>query len=137
MTLSTSVERASAIFLTRTMLGFVYFFAGAQRLGSAGGSMYAAAWLEIGVGALLLVGLWSRPLLRLLAVALVAYTLWVGAQGLAAPPGTLGATGMDIRIVNFYILPRAILVIVTLLLPAADDVFSLDAVLVRRTISAA
>jgi uncharacterized membrane protein YphA (DoxX/SURF4 family) len=137
MTLSASVERASAIFLTRTMLGFVYFFAGVQRLGSAGGSVSAAAWLEIGVGALLLLGLWSRPLLRLLAVALVAYTLWVGAQGLGAPPRTFGATGMDIRIVNFYILPRAILVIVTLLLPAADDLFSLDAVLARRAISAA
>ena len=125
MTVSPRVERAAAVFLTRTMLGFVYLFAGIQRFAPGGGSPYAA-WIEIAVGALLLLGLWSRPVLRLLAVALVAYTMWLGIQGLGAP-GTLGATSMDIRIVNFYVLPRAILVIVTLLIPAADDLFSLDA----------
>ena len=125
MTLPRSVERAAAIFLTRTMLGFVYLFAGIQRFAAGGGLAYAG-WIEIAVGGLLLLGLWSRPVLRLLAVALVAYTMWLGIEGLGAP-GTLGATSMDIRIVNFYVLPRAFLVIVTLLIPATDDLFSVDA----------
>ena len=125
MTVPRSLERASAIFLTRTMLGFVYLFAGIQRF-AAGGELAYAGWIEIAVGGLLLLGLWSRPVLRLLAVALVAYTMWLGLQGLGAP-GTLGATSMDIRIVNFYVLPRAFLVIVTLLIPSRDDLFSVDA----------
>jgi hypothetical protein len=64
-----ALERAAAVFLTRTMLGFVYLFAGVQRLvagASASGSATSA--LEIAVGALLLLGWWSRPVLRGLAV---------------------------------------------------------------------
>jgi hypothetical protein len=39
---------------------------------------------------------------------------------------------MDINIVNFYILPRAVLIVITLFIPAEDDVLSLDAVIDGR-----
>lgn len=126
MTHAASRERAVAVFLTRTMAGFVYFFAGYHQLGAGSTIMDAVALAEIAIGTLLLAGFWSRPVLRAVAVLLVAQTLWFGVAGLSAP-GTLGPTSMDIRIVDFYILPRAVLVIVTLFVPAEDDVLSVDA----------
>ena len=39
---------------------------------------------------------------------------------------------MDINIVDFYILPRAALIIITLFIPAEDDVLSLDAMIDGR-----
>lgn len=119
------LELAAAIFLTRTMLGFVYLFAGVQRLGSAGLFGNATSIVEIVLGTLVLVGLWSRPVLRCLAVLIVGVTVWYGVDGLRDP---MGATAMNIAVVNFYILPRAALIIVTLFMPAEDDLLSLDAI---------
>jgi hypothetical protein len=124
-------ERAVAVFLTRTMAGFVYFFSGVHQIATGAALTDAVAAVEIAIGALLLAGFRSRPVLRGVAVLLVAQTLWFGIVGLSAP-GTLGPTSMDIRIVNFYILPRAVLVIVTLFIPAEDDVLSLDALVDGR-----
>ena len=126
-----TLERPAAVFLTRTMIGFVYFFSGIQRLGKGGATGYAIAALEIILGALLLVGFLARPVLRVLAVMIVGATVWYGVQGLSRP-GTLGPTSMDINIVDFYILPRAALIIITLFIPAEDDVLSLDAVIDGR-----
>ena len=128
--MTTPLERAAAILLTRTMLGFVYFFAGVQRL-SAGTDMFGSVTsvVEIAAGALLLLGRWSRPVLRGLAVLIVGVTIYYGIHGLQNP---IGATAMNVAIVNAYILPRAALIIVNLWLPAADDVLSLDAVVDGR-----
>jgi hypothetical protein len=127
------LERAAAIFLTRTMLGFVYLFAGVQRL-AAGTDLfgYATSAVEIVLGGLLLVGLRSRLALRCLAVLIVGVTMWYGVDGLRNP---MGATAMNITVVNFYILPRAALIIVNLFLPAEDDLLSLDALLAGRTLA--
>jgi hypothetical protein len=126
----TPLERAAAIVLTRTMLGFVYFFAGAQRLAAGTDAFgYLTSGVEVAAGGLLLLGLWSRPVLRCLAVLIVGVTIYYGVHGLQNP---IGATAMNVMIVNFYILPRAALIIVNLFLPAEDDLLSLDAALDGR-----
>ena len=146
------LERAAAIVLPRTMIGFVYLFAGVHKLADPGaiefGRRLAASdpsqlvpdplgltagtvtpFVEIALGGLLLLGWRTRLALRCLAVLLVAITVAYGVAGLL---DSMGPTAMDIRVVNFYILPRAALVIVTLFLPAADDLLSLDAVIDGR-----
>ena len=127
--MTTPIERATAIFLTRTMLGFVYLFAGVQRLGSGGLFEYATSFVEILLGTLVLVGLRSRVALRCLAAIIVGVTIWYGVDGLRNP---MGATAMNVMVVNFYILPRAALIIVTLFLPPEDDLLSVDAVIDGR-----
>ncbi len=124
--MTTTLERATAIFLVRTMLGFVYLFAGVQRL-TAGTDLFgdATSAVEIVLGVLLLVGLQSRVALRCLAVLIVGITVWYGVDGLRQP---MGPTAMNITIVNFYILPRAALIIVNLFLRAEDDLLSIDAI---------
>lgn len=124
-----TVERAAAIVLVRSMLGFVYLFAGIQRLPDGTRFDYAVAVLEIGLGGLVLAGFWSRPALRCLALLIVGITLYYGVEGLRNP---MGVTAMDIMVVNFYILPRAALVIVNLFLPAEDDLLSVDAIVDGR-----
>ena len=125
-----AIEWAAAIFLTRTMLGFVYLFAGVHRLGGEAGAVaYATSFVEIALGTLLLVGLRSRVALRCLAVIIVGIAVWYGVDGLRDP---MGPTAMNITIVNFYILPRAALIIVNLFLPAEGDLLSLDAALDGR-----
>ncbi|MBM3818053.1 MAG: hypothetical protein FJW14_03390 [Acidimicrobiia bacterium] len=124
-----TVERAAAIFLVRSMLGFVYLFAGIQRIPNGTPFDYAVAVLEIGLGGLLLAGFWSRRALRCLALLIVGITLYYGIDGLRNP---MGVTAMNIMVVNFYILPRAALIIVNLFLPAEDDLLSVDAIVDGR-----
>jgi hypothetical protein len=127
---TTPLERAVAIVLTRTMLGFVYLFAGVQRLAAGTDPFgYATSAVEIVLGSLLLAGFRSRLVLRCLAVLIVGVTIWYGVDGLRNP---IGATAMNVMVVNFYILPRAALIIVNLFLPAEDDLLSLDAVMDGR-----
>jgi uncharacterized membrane protein YphA (DoxX/SURF4 family) len=147
------VERAVALFLTRTMIGFVYLFEGMHTLTDVGAIEFGRRLLEVTdlarvvpaslliaagaitplvqllLGALLLAGLWTRPALRCAVLLLVVVTAAYGVNGLLRP---MGATAMDVAVVNFYILPRAALVIVTLFMPADDDVLSMDAVLDGR-----
>jgi uncharacterized membrane protein YphA (DoxX/SURF4 family) len=147
------VNHAAARFLTRTMIGFVYLFEGVHILTGAGAAEFgrsllaatdlarvvpASAVVAIGtitpfvqvvLGTLLLVGLWTRPALRCAVLLLMAVTIAYGLNGLLQP---MGATAMNITVVNFYILPRAALVMVTLFLPADDDVLSVDALLDGR-----
>ena len=129
--------RGAALFAVSIDSGAGLTIAGIQRLGQGGAPGYGLAALEIMLGALLLVGFRARPVLRVLAVMIVGVTIWYGVQGLSRP-GTLGPTSMDINIVDFYILPRAVLIIINLFIPAEDDVLSLDAVIdgcVRRVFS--
>jgi hypothetical protein len=124
-----TVERAAAIFLVRSMLGFVYLFAGVQRLPNGTPFDYTVGALEVGLGALVLAGFWTRPALRCLALLIVGITVWYGIDGLRNPTGV---TAMNVMVVNFYILPRAALVIANLFLPADDDLLSVDAVMDGR-----
>jgi hypothetical protein len=124
-----TLERAAAVFLVRSMLGFVYLFAGIQRLPNGTPFDYAVAVLEVGLGGLLLVGFWTRPALRCLAVLIVGITLYYGIDGLRNP---MGVTAMNVMVVNFYILPRAALIIANLFLPAEDDLLSVDALIDGR-----
>jgi uncharacterized membrane protein YphA (DoxX/SURF4 family) len=135
-----------ALFVARTILGFVYFFAGTQKLVNVGPVAYGAAmaasdgarflpaallhaagvavpFLEIVLGALLLLGLWARPVLRVLAALICAIAAGYGISGLLNP---MGATAMNITVVNTFIMPRVALVVVNLLLPADADWLSLD-----------
>ena len=142
------VERAWAIFVPRTILGFVYLFAGVHKLVDVGAVEFGriaasqpdasrflpevlllaigtlTPFVELALGALLLVGLWTRSSLRCLAILLVGITLVWGVAGLLHP---VGATAMNIAVVNFYILPRAALLMLVLFQSSEDDLFSVDA----------
>ena len=143
---STGAEMAWAVFVPRTILGFVYFFAGVHKIVNVGPQAYGQAlamtdgarflpvglltgagtlvpFMEVALGVLVLVGLWTRPALRALAVLVCLIAAGDGVSGLLHP---MGGTAMDITVVNTFILPRAALVIVTLLLPAEADWFSID-----------
>ncbi len=141
----TSIERAAMPFLVRAIAGFMFFFAGADKLFGTGLSAYTASVvqafdlpsipttliyavaavtgvLEAVLGALLLLGVWTRPAARTLGAMVLITSLGYGVSGLMHP---MGPTAMNNAVVNLYILPRAALLIVLLLLPAEDDVFTL------------
>jgi uncharacterized membrane protein YphA (DoxX/SURF4 family) len=140
------VELALAALLPRTILGFVYLFAGIHKITNVGLSAYGQAMamtegarflpaavlaaagtivpvVEIALGVLLLVGLWTRPALRVLAMLICAIAAGYGVSGLLDP---MGATAMNITVVNGFIMPRVALIVVTLLLPADADWLSID-----------
>lgn len=144
-------ETAWAVFVPRTILGFVYLFAGIHKIVNVGPLAYGQAlaitdgarffpaalltgvgtlvpFMEIALGVLVLVGLWTRPALHALAVLLCLIAAGYGVSGLLHP---MGATAMNITIVNTFILPRAALIIVTLLIPAHADALSVDRLLGR------
>ncbi len=148
-----AAQRACAILLPRAILGLVYLFAGIHKLTDVGavefGQRMAALsdaarflpggvllavgavtpFLELALGLLLLVGLWTRPALRALALLVVFMAAAYGVDGLLHP---VGATAMNVGVVNTFILPRAALLFVTLLLPAEDDLLSVDALMRAR-----
>ena len=151
-----AVQRACAIFLPRAILGFVYLFAGIHKLTDVGAMEFGqrmvalsdatrflpggvvlavgavTPFLELTLGLLLLIGLWTRPALRALAALVVFITAAYGVDGLLHP---VGATAMSVGVVNTFILPRAALLFVTLLLPAEDDLLSVDALIASRSMS--
>ena len=141
-----AAEMAWAVFVPRTILGFVYLFAGIHKIVNVGPLAYGQAmamsdgarfvpagvlmavgtgvpFMEVALGALLLIGLWTRPTLRVLAVLICVIAAGYGISGLLHP---MGATAMNITIVNTFIMPRAALIIVSLLLPAEADWLSVD-----------
>jgi uncharacterized membrane protein YphA (DoxX/SURF4 family) len=145
-------ERAWAIFVPRAMLGLVYLFAGVHKLTDIGvvafgrrmadtdASRFVPAvvvttvgvltpFVELLLGALLLAGLWTRSTLRALVVLILLITAAYGVHGLLHPTG---ATAMNVSIVNFYILPRAALVMLLCVLGGKDDLLSIDAIRRRR-----
>lgn len=76
--------------------------------------------LELIAGALVIVGLWTRPSLVVLGAILILVTF----GHLLLQSSTS---------INPYILPRSGLLLVVLLLPAADDRFSLDYLMRSRS----
>ena len=135
--------KAWAIFTARTILGIVFFIAGVYKVFMWGPLEHArqlfvvpysdtflpvwALWatgaavpvIELITGALVLIGLWTRPSLFILGGILI----FVSFGHLLVQPSTS---------INPYILPRSALLLVVLLLPAAADRFSLDGLLARR-----
>jgi uncharacterized membrane protein YphA (DoxX/SURF4 family) len=146
MRIPAGLEMAVAAFVPRTILGFVYLFAGIHKIADPGPLAYGQAmamtdgarflpggllttagtavpFVEVALGALLLVGLWTRPALRVAALLVCAIAVGYGVHGLLYP---VGATAMNITVVNTFILPRVALVIVSLFVPAEHDWFSID-----------
>jgi uncharacterized membrane protein YphA (DoxX/SURF4 family) len=146
------MAHALAIWVARGLLGLMFVFSGANKafgLGAAGygqqlaanpylaavapmalGIARAAPWVELPLGVLLLLGLWTRGA----ATALGGIVLLVaGAHSLTGlTVGDFGPTAMWAPFVNGYVLPRAALVVLLLLTPAATDRYSLDHLLSRR-----
>jgi uncharacterized membrane protein YphA (DoxX/SURF4 family) len=98
----------------------------------APGIARAAPWVELPLGILLLLGLWTRGA----AIALGGIVLLVAAAhsltGLTV--GGFGPTAMSAPFVNGYVLPRASLVVLLLLTPAAADRYSMNHLLSRRAV---
>ena len=145
---------ALAIWVARGLLGLMFVFSGANKafgLGVAGyaqelaanpylaavaplapGIARAAPWVELPLGILLLLGLWTRGA----AIALGGIVLLVaGAHSLTGlTVGGFGPTAMSAPFVNGYVLPRAALVVLLLLTPAAADRYSMNHLLSRRAV---
>jgi uncharacterized membrane protein YphA (DoxX/SURF4 family) len=145
---------ALAIWVARELLGLMFVFSGANKafgLGVAGYAQELAAnhylaavaplapeiarvapWVELSLGILLLLGLWTRGA----AIALGGIVLLVAAAhsltGLTV--GGFGPTAMWAPFVNGYVLPRTACVALLLLTPADADRYSLDHVLSRRAV---
>ena len=139
-----STDRAWAIFVARTILGIVFLVAGVYKTFMWGPLEHArllfvgpyaqtflpvwSLWatgaavpvLELMAGALVLVGLWTRPALVVLGAILILVTF-----------GHLLLQSSNS--INPYILPRSGLLLVVLLLPASADRFSLDHLLRSRS----
>src|SRR5262245_13746044 len=145
---------ALAIWLARGLLGLMFVFSGANKafgLGVAGyaqelaanrylaavaplapGIARVAPWVELPLGLLLLLGLWTRgAVIALGGIALLV----AGAHSLTGLTiGGFGPTAMWAPVVNGYVLPRAALVVLLLLTPAAADRYSLDYLSSRRAV---
>jgi uncharacterized membrane protein YphA (DoxX/SURF4 family) len=148
------IAHAWAVWVARALLGLMFVFSGANKafgLGAAGyaqqlaanpylaavaplalGIARAAPWVELPLGVLLLLGLWTRGA----SIALGGIVLLVaGAHSLTGlTVGGFGPTAMWAPFVNGYVLPRAALVVLLLLTPAATDRYSVDYLLSRRAV---
>jgi uncharacterized membrane protein YphA (DoxX/SURF4 family) len=146
--LATPFERAWASFIARGLVGLMFVFAGAQKVMAIGPAAYASrvaalshltfyfpgwaiyatayvtGFVELLLGAMLVLGVRPRLAARALGGMMVLAAAGYGLAGLIDPVG--GVTAMDIRAVNTYILPRAALIILYLMLPAEDDALTAD-----------
>jgi uncharacterized membrane protein YphA (DoxX/SURF4 family) len=137
------VDRAWAIFVARSLLGLVFFIGGIYKVFTLGPiehartlfivpyrDYYLPVWglwasgviipfLELAAGALVLVGLWRKPATTVLGVILV----FVAFGHLVRQPATS---------LNAFVLPRSALLLFLLLMPADDDLYSLDRLRVKR-----
>ena len=142
---------AWAAFVSRTILGFLILFSGAHKAFQLGALEYgrqvatmthsaallpgwafatlamAIAIVQFVLGLLILIGLWTRPALLVLGGAVLVTAAVYGVSGLIEQHW--GPTGMSVAIINNYILPRAGLIILLLLMPDAADRYSIDGVL--------
>lgn len=140
---TTDRDRAWAMFVARTVLGVVFFVAGFYKVFLWGPLEHArvlfvepysstflpiwALWatgttvpvLELVAGALVLMGLWTRPALYVLSGILVFVTF----GHLLVQPSTA---------INAFILPRSGLLLFVLLLPHSADRLSCDRLLATR-----
>jgi uncharacterized membrane protein YphA (DoxX/SURF4 family) len=145
---------ALAVWVARGLLGLMFVFSGANKafgLGVAGYAQELAAnpylaavaplaseiaraapWVELPLGVLLMLGLWTRGA----AIALGGIVLLVaGAHSLTGlTVGGFGPTAMWAPFVNGYVLSRAAVVVLLLLMPAAADRYSIDHLLSRRAV---
>ncbi len=137
-------DRAWAVFTARSILGIVFFIGGIYKVFMWGPLEHArvlfvepyantflpvwALWatgtvipvVELVTGALVLVGLWTRPSLWVLSAILVFVTF--GHLPLQSSTS-----------INPFILPRSALLLAVLVLPSDADRFSLDWIRTRRT----
>ncbi len=93
----------------------------------------ATPFVELTLGTLLCLGLWTRPALRGVSVLLVGIAVAYGIEGLMHPHSVV--TVMDVSVVNLYLLPRAVLTLAVLVSPREYDRFGLDDLFRRRDIS--
>jgi uncharacterized membrane protein YphA (DoxX/SURF4 family) len=137
-----TLDRAWAMFVARALLGIVFFIAGVHKVFTIGALEHArrlfvvpyantylpewALWLtgtavpyvELIAGALVLIGLFTRPALLTLGGLLVIVLF---GHLLLAP----------LFVANSFILPRSGLLLFVLLLPREWDLFTADALLRR------
>lgn len=138
-----AVERAWAIFFARAILGFIFFMAGVWKVFELGpieharrlfivpyADTFLPAWslwatgttipfIELIAGALVLIGLRTREALVALGVVLVTVTF---GHLLLRP----------LYEFHTHVIPRAMLLLFVLVMPRADDRFSIDHWLKRK-----
>ena len=138
--------RSWALFFIRTTLGLIFFMAGWWKVFSLSPVAHAThmfvdpyadtflpAWslwatgttvpvVELIAGALVLVGLWTRPALLALGGVLLLVTF----GHLLAEP---------LYAFHSHVIPRLALLVLLLLLPAADDRISVDGWLAQKKLS--
>lgn len=142
MPISTEASRAWAVLFARLVLGFIFFMAGRWKVFDLTPVGHVERWflpyrdtflptwllwtvglaipfVELVAGGLLLVGLWIRPSLLALGIVLVIVTF---GHLLKEPLYPL----------HEHVIPRLALVLFILMIPAKDDLFSLDHFLQSR-----
>ena len=143
MNISQIHGRTWAIFIARTILGLIFFMAGQWKVFTLSPIGHARRWftepyadtflpmwslwtvgtiipfVEFVAGALLLVGLWTRPALLALGGVLIIVTF-----------GHLLANPMFEF--HTHVIPRTALLLFVLTMPASDDRLSVDYWLARR-----
>jgi len=136
-------DRTWAIFIARTILGLIFFMAGVWKVFELGPLEHArqlfiepyadtflpgwSLWLtgtiipvvELTAGALVLVGLWTRPALLALGAVLITVTF----GHLVAEP---------LYQFHTHVIPRTALLLFILVMPRSEDRISLDGWLGRR-----
>ena len=136
-------DRTWAIFIARTILGLIFFMAGMWKVFDLGpieharrlfiepyAETFLPAWslwvtgttipvIELVAGALVLVGLWTRPALLALGAVLITVTF-----------GHL--VNEPLYQFHTHVIPRTALLLFVLVMPRAEDRMSLDGWLQRR-----
>ena len=136
-------NRTWAIFVARTILGLIFFMAGVWKVFTLGPVAHALRWfvgpyadtflptwslwatgtvvpvVELLAGALLLIGLWTRPALLALGGVLVVVTF----GHLLADP---------LYEFHTHVIPRTALLVFVLIMPTSEDWISVDGWLARR-----
>ncbi|MDQ3698279.1 MAG: DoxX family protein [Gemmatimonadota bacterium] len=138
-----AVERSWAILFARAILGFIFFMAGEWKVFDLGPLEHARRLFVIPyadtflpVWALWAIGM-TIPLLELLAGALVLIGLCTR-EALIALGGVLVVVTFGHLLLeplyefHTHVIPRAVLVLFLLVMPRADDRFSVDDWLTRR-----
>ena len=145
MTLGQIHNRSWAILIARVILGLIFFMAGFWKVFTLGPVEHAKRWfvgpysetflpvwslwatgtvvpvVELAAGALLLVGLWTRPALLALGGILILVTF----GNLLAEP---------LYEFHTHVIPRLALLLFVLSMPDSDDLISVDYWLSRRTL---
>ena len=139
---TTSIDRAWAILFARLVLGLIFFMAGVMKMFQLGPLNHARKYFLPFADTFLPVwSLWAMgvviPFVELIAGALVILGLRVREA--------LVALGFVLAVVTFghllhaplyefhtHVIPRLALVLFVLLMPRADDLFSLERIVTRR-----